>query len=1036
MIFMPIDIFKKVSVEDPGKDRVVEAIVGMGALLGNQLKNVKTEVKDGSKSVKGEISSSSTKATAQLNQSFVKLQAGFNKPLLKIETSISRLASHVNVIGSLVKDATKQLRIQEANAKTIQKSLPGGKINTMLQALRNAEKASKASGVALGKILTGQHRFEQVGGLGARQQELLNRKLTQAMIKNIPTWDKMTGEADIWIKKMHEMVRETSSPGGKGKFPPGKDIGGINLEAMKKRWIEFQKWRSNPSQRFRGSLTGRGLTAVEESFGKRKVGAEGKVGALGVGAKAGRNKAAIAAIIAGIAGTAGVAASFSKLDELKTAMPKPPAKSTAINKDALDRIAAISGKTAQDRPPEGPLKQFLTGETGGVNLDTIKQGLDAIKKKLIDPVVDLITGKHNVGVQQRKATDAFLKKHGLPGRGSELNLPGKPLFPTLDKAGFPSMKVNKRNIAGAILASPTTSAPLESVRIIQEFLQSTIGGAGRGAGLGGGGRRAFPGSQTKISSMVKNLDKIKETSAKHTQIAKTGFSKLAKVAGAGTILALTFGRFKQLAQAAVEGAMTSPGVTRNLIAPRGVSDTSAYQFVGGATAGILPLMFQGNQAAGDALMQILKDLKPAMGGAAAGGLANRFLTGFKGEPGRMSEFLQAARTGGTSQAVQQFAGQENLQVAAQIVNAIELANQSNPVIDAMAALNQTMEAIGMVVDKIIIQLGRLVNHFIKPDDPARRKQDDLFAMPFVKLGEMVGLLEEGTVKSMKFDLQQRFEENTAAGKKTASTFSMLTQFEDKRTKKLKEEQDALDAVNKSISERFNRLKQEAVGGETLRVRGGIQGSLLEIMKLQTQVAATSPFGNLATIDHLKEQNRLARQQYDTLKLIQDNTDVETAGGRKEFLGLEKELLGLQLLQKTNTKALRDIYTDGIISDAFGAGAFEKIIVSQERNLAKGLEKVMVKVPEQISGSIGLTKGFHPMDPRKFMGGAGSIFDTIEDRKRNRRNSRPKGRDGSGGVSQLRAAAASLSTAAKLIEEELGDLPAFADTGFDAGSDQD
>lgn len=70
--------------------------------------------------------------------------------------------------------------------------------------------------------------------------------------------------------------------------------------------------------------------------------------------------------------------------------------------------------------------------------------------------------------------------------------------------------------------------------------------------------------------------------------------------------------------------------------------------------------------------------------------------------------------------------------------------------------------------------------------------------------------------------------------------------------------------------------------------------------------------------------------------------MEVFFAEQKKLEAAKEVRRVQADQLQQVKELRDGYLDAVEAQAFGAGKFEKIIISQEQNIAKGLEKRIAK----------------------------------------------------------------------------------------------
>ena len=136
------------------------------------------------------------------------------------------------------------------------------------------------------------------------------------------------------------------------------------------------------------------------------------------------------------------------------------------------------------------------------------------------------------------------------------------------------------------------------------------------------------------------------------------------------------------------------------------------------------------------------------------------------------------------------------------------------------------------------------------------------------------------------------------------------------------------AVREELLQRWKQ--QEQIARSELEISKGVYG-----------VAGLSVAAYKKVVASLQEQKNL------TASMLAD-VQARIAGGDnsmhvlKEELRLRGEMNKLTADQVNMLKELRDGYLDAVQAQAFGAGAFEKILVTQEKNLGIGMDKGLVK----------------------------------------------------------------------------------------------
>lgn len=125
---------------------------------------------------------------------------------------------------------------------------------------------------------------------------------------------------------------------------------------------------------------------------------------------------------------------------------------------------------------------------------------------------------------------------------------------------------------------------------------------------------------------------------------------------------------------------------------------------------------------------------------------------------------------------------------------------------------------------------------------------------------------------------------------------------------------------------------------------------------------------------LTDMINIARERVEQLKAQGVNTD-EMRNVQKKLIDLEQQRANILAEQVSMVKELRDGYLDAVQAQAFGAGKFEKIIITQEQNIAKALDKRIAK-ESFLVGQVGDAAGRSKVGSTRFgAGGLGQLQDT-------------------------------------------------------------
>lgn len=140
-------------------------------------------------------------------------------------------------------------------------------------------------------------------------------------------------------------------------------------------------------------------------------------------------------------------------------------------------------------------------------------------------------------------------------------------------------------------------------------------------------------------------------------------------------------------------------------------------------------------------------------------------------------------------------------------------------------------------------------------------------------------------------------------------------------------------------------------------RGNLQKLTTDSLKADLQIAQAtlgaaglSVKAQMNVVDSLQQQKELLKKQHSLMldAMRAGDNSIATITKEKE---LRNEIKNITSEQVNQLKELRDGYLDAVTAQAFGAGKFEKIIVSQEKNLRVALDNGMAKA-NVLLGTVG------------------------------------------------------------------------------------
>jgi len=132
-----------------------------------------------------------------------------------------------------------------------------------------------------------------------------------------------------------------------------------------------------------------------------------------------------------------------------------------------------------------------------------------------------------------------------------------------------------------------------------------------------------------------------------------------------------------------------------------------------------------------------------------------------------------------------------------------------------------------------------------------------------------------------------------------------------------------------------------------------QQSISALKRIELESAKVNIFGVLAAQNEAESFIKQLRIQEKVLNEILSTLDVSTVQGRIEANQLLLQIKSLRLEEKQLRRSMVTAFLDQTLQQASNAGIFNKLIVTADKNLFRGLQKGMIgkNVPRELVGSI-------------------------------------------------------------------------------------
>lgn len=160
-----------------------------------------------------------------------------------------------------------------------------------------------------------------------------------------------------------------------------------------------------------------------------------------------------------------------------------------------------------------------------------------------------------------------------------------------------------------------------------------------------------------------------------------------------------------------------------------------------------------------------------------------------------------------------------------------------------------------------------------------------------------------------------------------------------------------DLVQKGLEANVKRLQQQAARMQQLELTATEQSALTQLSRLDFDIARTTPFGTVGAFGEWRDLQVQLNREIESLTDVMKNIDQSTQQGRIEAARLNAQVKSLRLEERQRQLEMTRALLDGVISQAFNAGKFSKIIFTQDQNLRAGLQIGAVRPFPQITGSL-------------------------------------------------------------------------------------
>lgn len=214
----------------------------------------------------------------------------------------------------------------------------------------------------------------------------------------------------------------------------------------------------------------------------------------------------------------------------------------------------------------------------------------------------------------------------------------------------------------------------------------------------------------------------------------------------------------------------------------------------------------------------------------------------------------------------------------------------------------------------------------------------------------------------QIDLIEKARDERLAGVSDEEAMARIREGAEQELNKAIEERNFLVQRNLEAYQAFDAAFDQAVAKQKAQLEiADAQRSLyqrqLDISKALYGTPALGVQSMLRVTKQMQIEKDLLKDQLESIKAIMAQMEAREVsaskmqGYRKRVLELEEKIAAKTAEQLSMVKELRDGYLDAVQAQAFASGEFEKIIISQEKNLGMALDKGLVKA-NYLLGQVG------------------------------------------------------------------------------------
>jgi len=143
----------------------------------------------------------------------------------------------------------------------------------------------------------------------------------------------------------------------------------------------------------------------------------------------------------------------------------------------------------------------------------------------------------------------------------------------------------------------------------------------------------------------------------------------------------------------------------------------------------------------------------------------------------------------------------------------------------------------------------------------------------------------------------------------------------------------------------------------LNLDNAIKAGEVALRQQEYERQKMSILGPLGSQKELNSVIEAINEQIEVLEKILGQTDTSTKQGIIDSNSIKLEISKLRTEEKSLRKELLDAFLSQIVATALGAGKFEKILISSNKNLAEALRIGAVKKNPYLTGSV--TPSYRP-----------------------------------------------------------------------------